>query len=169
MEKLLLLVCSFCWLSLSAQEGNGDILRQGDRLPDFELSSATYGTVTPADLKGKVAVISVFATWCSPCQKELAKIEETLWPQFRAEDNFVLLVVGREHTEREVITYREKKGFSFPIYPDPDRKFTAKFSTHTIPRIYLADKSGKIIYASTGYNPEDFKVLMNKIERALKE
>ncbi len=169
MKKLWLLLCSFCWLSLSAQEGTGDLIRQGDMHPNFELSSTTYGAVTRAGLKGKVTVISVFATWCGPCQKELAKIEESLWPQFRAEDNFVLLVVGREHTEREVITYREKKGFSFPIYPDPERKFTAKFSTHTIPRIYLADKKGKIIYTSTGYNPEDFKVLMNKVERALKE
>lgn len=41
-------------------------LKVGDALPTFSLNSEVYGKVTPADLKGKVVLVSLFATWCGP-------------------------------------------------------------------------------------------------------
>ena len=77
MKKLGLLFTMLCLaFAVNAQE-----LKEGDKLPDFQLKSAVYGEVTPADLKGKVVLVSLFATWCGPCQLELAEVEKTLWPK----------------------------------------------------------------------------------------
>lgn len=154
---LVMIVC------VQAQE-----LKIGDILPNFELTSSVYGNVKAADLKGKVILISLFATWCGPCQKELADVQSMLWPRYKDDKNFVMLVVGREHTDEQLQKYNERKGFTFPLYPDPKREVFSLFAEKTIPRAYLFGKDGTLIYSSIGYTAEEFQNLINSIEAALK-
>ena len=120
------------------------------------------------DIKDKAIFLNFFATWCPPCQKELAEMQNTLWPKYKDNKDFALLVVGREHTDADLQKYNEKKGFTFPLYPDKNRAIYGSFAKNLIPRCYLVDKSGKIIYATKGFKAEDFAELMKKIEEALK-
>ena len=142
-------------------------LKVGDALPKFELKSSVYGNVKPADLKGKVVLVSLFATWCGPCQKELSEVQSTLWPKYKDNKNFVMLVVGREHTDEDLQKYNERKKFTFPLYPDPKREVFSLFAEKSIPRAYLFGKDGKLIYSSVGYTEEEFQKLMETIEKAL--
>ena len=155
-----MLVAAIC---VQAQE-----LKMGDAMPKFELNSTVYGDIKPADLKGKVVLVSLFATWCGPCQKELAEVQSTLWPKYKDNKDFVMLVIGREHTDEQLQKYNERKKFTFPLYPDPKREVFSLFAEKSIPRAYLFDKGGKLIYSSVGYTEEEFKKLMETIESALK-
>ena len=149
-------------ISVQAQE-----LKVGDAMPKFELTSSVYGDVKPADLEGKVVLVSLFATWCGPCQKELAEVQSTLWPKYKNNKNFKMLVIGREHTDEDLKKYNERKKSTFPLYPDPKREVFSLFAEKSIPRAYLFDKNGKLIYASVGYTAEEFQKLMETIEKAL--
>ena len=165
MKKLVMMFAMLAMVMLvQAQE-----LKVGDALPKFELKSSVYGDVKPADLKGKVVLVSLFATWCGPCQTELAEVQETLWPKYKDNKDFVMLVIGREHTDEQLQKYNERKQFSFPLYPDPKRDVFSLFAEKNIPRAYLFDKDGKLIYSSMGYSEEEFQVLMDTIETALKK
>ena len=163
MKKLVMMFAMLAMVMLvQAQE-----LKVGDALPEFELKSSVYGDIKPADLKGKVVLVSLFATWCGPCQKELAEVQSTLWPKYKDNKDFKMLVIGREHTDEDLQKYNERKKFSFPLYPDPKREVFSLFAEKSIPRAYLFDKEGKLIYASMGYTEEEFKKLLEAIEKAL--
>ena len=124
MKKLGLLLMLLCAsFAMHAQE-----LKKGDKLPDFQLKSSVYGDVSSADLKGKVVLVSLFATWCGPCQLELAEVQKMLWPKYKDNKDFVLLVIGREHTDEQLKAYNERKKFTFPLYPDPKREVFSLFA-----------------------------------------
>lgn len=163
MKKLGVMCMLFCMAMLvQAQE-----LKKGDAMPGFELNSSVYGKVNSADLKGKVVLVSLFATWCGPCQLELAEVQKTLWPKYKDNKDFKMLVIGREHTDEQLTKYNERKKFAFPLYPDPKREVFSKFAEKSIPRAYLFDKNGKLIYSSIGYTQEEFQHLLKAIENAL--
>lgn len=169
MKKVIL----FCVIALSsmlsfAQDNNADIVKVGDNMPAFTLSSTVNGTVRSEDLKGKVVLINIFATWCGPCQSELAEVQKTLWPKFKDNKDFQMLVIGREHTDEQLTEYNKRKNFTFPLYPDPKREVTGKFATKMIPRGYLVDKNGKVISATTGFGDGYMDKLIKDIEKALK-
>ena len=164
MKKLVMMLMMLALvLGVQAQE-----LKVGDALPKFELNSSVYGQVKQADLKGKVVLVSLFATWCGPCQKELADVQSTLWPKYKDNKDFVMLVIGREHTDEQLQKYNERKKFTFPLYPDPKREVFSLFAEKSIPRAYLFGKDGKLIYSSVGYTAEEFQKLMETIATALK-
>lgn len=153
---------------VKAQGDEGDIVKVGDKMPAFTLVSDDGQQLLSSSLKGKVILINFFATWCPPCQKELAEVQKTLWPKYENDKNFVLLVIGREHTDAELAKYNEKKGFTFPLYPDKNRAVYGAFAKNLIPRSYLIDKNGKVIYATKGYTDEEFSEMMDAIKTALK-
>ena len=96
------------------------------------------------------------------------EIEKTLWPEYKDNKDFVLLVIGREHTDEQLRAYNERKKFTFPLYPDPKREVFSLFAEKSIPRAYLFNKEGEAVYTSIGYEKEEFGYLMNAIAEALK-
>lgn len=168
MNKFFLTVFLAAFTFIARSQSDSDIIKVGDQMPAFTIVSDDGTQMSSAALKGKVILVNLFATWCPPCQKELADIQEKLWPKYKDNKNFQLLVIGREHTDAELAKYNEKKGFSFPLYPDKNRAVFSTFAKNLIPRSYLIGKDGKVIYASKGYTEEEFAELMKKIESAVK-
>ncbi|MDR3140478.1 MAG: TlpA family protein disulfide reductase [Tannerellaceae bacterium] len=168
MKKITFTGLFICLTFLCVAQEESDIVKVGDVMPAFVIVSDNGTELKSSSLQGKVVLLTFFATWCPPCQKELAAIQETLWPKYKDNADFRLLVAGREHSDAELAAYNEKKGFDFPLYPDKGRAVYGKFAKSLIPRVYLAGKDGKVILASTGFNENEFAELMICIENALK-
>ena len=142
---------------VKAQDESGDLVKEGQQMPAFTIMNDNGTQVPSSSLKGKVILVNFFATWCPPCQKELAEVQKMLWPKYKDNKDFVLLVIGREHTDVELQKYNEK-----------NRAIYGAFAKNLIPRSYLVDKTGKVVYATKGYSDEEFAELMKRIEAALK-
>lgn len=146
-----------------------DRVKVGDEAPAFTIVKDDGRRIASSEFAGRVVVINFFATWCPPCQKELAEVERVLWPKYKDEKGFAMLVIGREHTDAELAKYNEKKGFTFPLYPDRDRAIFDAFAESLIPRTYLLDREGRVAWMTEGYKEEALAELMAQIDQLLKE
>jgi len=111
--------------------------------------------------------MNFFATSCPICIKELPFIESDVWAKHKDNENFELIVIGREHVAEEMIAFKEKTGYTFNIVPDPGRKIYSLFAEKYIPRNIVLDRDGNIIYQATGFDDEEFAKLKETIETEL--
>jgi cytochrome c-type biogenesis protein len=95
-----------------------------------------------ADLRGRVVLLNVWATWCGPCVREMPKLQE-LHIEYEAEGLAVLgASVDRGAAEGEVRRFIEANGISFEILLDPDAQVETRFRTLGVPESFLIDREG---------------------------
>ena len=172
MKKLLSAL--FILLSISAysfaqeEEEGGYLLNVNDKAKDYTVEMLNGQKVQLSDQKGKVVLISFWATWCGPCMEEFHHLPAAL-ASYKDRD-FVWLPISRgekKTTVQNKIDALQKENIS--IFPglDPDKSIWNKYATIYIPKNFLIDKKGVIRYVSTGFSDEKLKDLLHKINELL--
>ena len=154
---------------LSAEDhGNrpGTLAHAGEPVPDFELTTIDGVPFRTVDLRGQVIVLNFFATWCGPCQLELPRLQ-AIWSEFRNNDNFHMLVVGREESDDSIRAFQQEHDMTFPMASDPDASIYGRFASQSIPRTYLISCQGTIVYEWTGAYEEEIPKLKRLLRKEL--
>ncbi len=162
------IIILICTTTFAQDRETSTLVKVGEQAPSFSYNDENGKSQMIEDLKGKVIMINFFATWCGPCLKELPHVQTDIYNKYKNNPNFKLLVLGREHSKEEVEKFKRQKGYTFPILADPERKVYSKFATGFIPRNFIIDKNGKIIYSSIGFNDKDFDELKKILSEQLK-
>ena len=149
-----------------SDEDGSTLTRPGQDAPPFRIDTTDGQTLTPASLKGKVVLINFFATWGGPCVAEMPELVK-LRERFKDAPSFEMVAVGREHQPAEVTAFAEQHHLTFPVAADPSRSAYDLFARQYVPRNYVIDRTGKIIYQSVGFSAQEFTEMTAAIERAL--
>jgi cytochrome c biogenesis protein CcmG, thiol:disulfide interchange protein DsbE len=126
----------------------------GLRGEDTEVTGAVIRTLdgtslTLEDLKGKVVLINIWATWCPPCVIEMPGFQR-VYQDYR-DQGFLVLGVSRDHegTER-VEAFLEKRGITFPVAMASDADLGDITNVTTLPTSYLMGRDGTIRHRVEG-------------------
>ena len=142
------------------------LINVGDVAPDFTVEMLDGKKITLSEQRGKVVLISFWATWCPPCRLELSHMQADVIERFAGKD-LVVLPISRGEERAKVEAYINKMGYTFPIGLDIDQSIYRKYASNYIPRSILVGRDGVVEYVGVGYDEQIAKELDAAIETAL--
>jgi len=106
--------------------------------------------------QGKITVISFWATWCSPCKRELDAIAD-LYPDWQEEYDVELVAITIDNSRQltKVPGVVSSKNWEYNVLSDSNQQLQNALNFQTIPQTFVLDKEGNIGYSHNGYNPGD--------------
>ncbi|MFN2370308.1 MAG: TlpA family protein disulfide reductase [Candidatus Krumholzibacteriia bacterium] len=138
----------------------------GDEAPLFTAPLLGGGTFDLAAHRGEVVLVNLFATWCPPCIAEMPRLQAEVRERF-GDDGFAMVSVAREEGADVVAPFVRKHGASWPFALDTDRSVFAKYAEAFIPRSYVLDRAGCIVFQSQGYEEAEFARMVEVIAAEL--
>lgn len=138
------------------------------KLPNITIADLQGKPVNIIDFtsNGKVTVLSFWASWCSPCKRELDAIAE-LYPTWQSEYNTQLAAITIDNARAltQVKPIIEEKGWEYHVLVDSKQELQQALNFQAIPQTFVVDASGNIVYQHEGYTPGD----EYELEKVLKQ
>ena len=140
-------------------------------LPDISLKTfeGEKVNVTDLTLNDKTAIISLWATWCVPCIKELDAINE-LYDEWKEEVDFEVYAISVDDSRsiKRAKALVNGKGWEHKILLDTNQNLKRALGAAAIPETIIV-KNNKILYQDTGYRNGDEYELFEILKKVSKE
>jgi peroxiredoxin len=163
MKKALIIIFSIFlvnnWLNAQEKKVYKDdyIVKTGDQAPDFVINEAGGKSYKLSDLRGKVVMLQLTASWCSVCRQEMPFIEKEVWKPGR-ESGLAVIGIDRDEPLEKVLKFKKDIGVTYPLALDPEADIFGLFALKAagVTRNVIIDRTGKIIFLTRLFNREEF-------------
>ncbi len=122
----------------------------GSRAPAFHaVNLATGRPASLVDYRGRVVLLNLWATWCSPCRVEMPSMER-LSRRLAGTDFRVVAVSIDEDGDSVVAAFARQLGLTFDILHDASGAIKRTYQATGVPESWVIDRDGVIIKKVTG-------------------
>lgn len=122
----------------------------GELLPDFSLQDRQDKTHTLSNYRGQVVMVNFWATYCTPCVKEMPSMQRL--KEKMAGKPFTILAIDMAEEKVNVESFLKRYGINvdFPILFDPQGNVIEQWMISAVPTTFIVDKKGNFRYALFG-------------------
>lgn len=128
----------------------------GRPAPEIELKKLGGGSAKLSDYRGKVVLLTWFASWCGPCRAEAPVMEKNIWQKYKGQGLAVFGVnaAEREDPEKMARQFATEGGITYPVLMDTEQEASDSYQVEVFPTIAVIDKKGVLRYLETGFDEE---------------
>ncbi len=136
------------------------------RAPIISLTDGDGHTLELSELRGKLVIVNLWATWCEPCLREMPSLERL---QSRLGERIAVLAVsedrgGNKTVEPFIAKLRLK---SIKLYIDPKSEVGHALGARGLPTSFLIDREGKVLGRVEGAAEWDSPKILGVLEPLL--
>lgn len=119
------------------------------------LDGQSYDLKTYTSDSKKIFIIDFWATWCSPCKKELDAIAD-YYDEWKEKYNveLIAITIDNQRALPKVPGVVETKGWDYTIFAGNEEAMRSAFNFQTIPQTAVI-RNGNIVWEHNGYVPGD--------------
>ncbi len=141
--------------------------RAGDPAPEVRAATLEGESLALSDLRGRVVLVNLWATWCGPCRIETPFLQ-SLYEEYRGRGFEIVGIsvddVGFEDAVRDFVG---EYGVSYTVLHDPEMRSMDAFQAIGLPATYLVDRDGVVRLARVGPVSEEDREFFDALEAAL--
>jgi thiol-disulfide isomerase/thioredoxin len=105
-------------------------------------------------IKGKIAIVNVFATWCPPCKEEIPSFVK-LYDTYKDQD-VIIVGVSIDNALDVLLPFKKALSINYPIMYDPQKQLAASFGVRGIPTSFILDREGNLALRISSYASYEF-------------
>lgn len=115
--------------------------------------------------KGKIYLVSVWATWCGSCLSELRALQKVHcdWSE-NYDFEFIAISIDAPMDHPKVFKMANRTDWNFKVIHDEYGYLVRELDVSRLPRMFLVDQSGNIVYEPKGYGSRALKELEARIK-----
>lgn len=157
MRNLLILAIAMCMsTALIAQ----------NKIPAVVVKDLKGQSFNTADISndGKPVIINFWATWCSPCKRELNTIAD-VYPDWQDETGVKLIAISIDdsRSQSRVLPYVNGSSWDYEVLIDTNQDFKRAMGVNNVPHTFLLNGDGEIVWQHNNYSPGDEDELYEQI------
>jgi peroxiredoxin len=140
---------------------------EGKPAPAFAVKGIDDRQVSLKDLKGKVVVIDMWATWCPPCRASLPHLDK-LYEDMK-DKGVAIYALNVQEDKEDVQNFIKTTNLKTPVLLDADGSVSQAYRATGIPETVVIGRDGVIKKVIVGFGGEDTaKELRQAVEAAMK-
>ena len=140
-------------------------------LPTVQLKNMAGEAISTGDLvtAGSPTLICFWATWCSPCKRELNNYAE-LYEDWQDETGVKLVAISIDDTRSmmRVAPYVNASDWDYEVYLDSNSELKRAMGVQTVPHTFLLNGKNEIVWQHKGYVDGDEDELLEQIKKIAK-
>jgi cytochrome c biogenesis protein CcmG/thiol:disulfide interchange protein DsbE len=141
------------------------------KIPAVDLKSLDGKTISSSKFSndGKPMIISFWATWCSPCKKELNTVAE-VYSDWQKETGVKLIAISIDDSKssNNVAPYVNSKGWEYESYLDVNSDFKRAMNVNNPPHTFIVDGNGNIVWQHVGFKEGDEAQYIEVVRKLVK-
>ncbi len=140
--------------------------QQNTAAPPFDLPNLAGGRTTLASFQGKVVVVDFWATWCTPCIKEIPEYTD-FYAKNKSRGVEMVGVIFDSGEPSEIQEFLQKTKVAYPQLLGADELLASYKANQGFPTTFVIGKKGQIVKKVLGSPPGKFEGLQKAVDEAL--
>lgn len=118
---------------------------------------------------GKPVIISFWATWCKPCNRELSTIKD-LYEEWQEETGVKLVAISIDdaRSASRVKPHVEGNDWPYEVYLDQNSDLKRTMGVVNVPHTFILNGEGEIVWQHAGYQDGGEEEVIEKVRELLK-